>query len=297
MPASPSMLPCLLLALIASLSTAPCSAMLLKSPTKPKDEYGLKCRKIEASNMHKYVTAIVTTSARPGDASGKSYKALKSVVNSIRTTLGLDKANMVVAFDALNTTKLPNGSRVVPHRVEVNYGKKIKNFTKYTARLNGATVTIFRNKEWTHQTEMLHRVFDVLAKQNKLTPIVFVAQDDTPVIGKSINVPFILKKLSCDPQVEFVRFMGASDCRTNKTEQSCVRHNDTKWLHSAGRLSGRPHFATTKFYYEQIFNRVSRSYRGVPKKNATQLLTTAWMYGKRRKVHEKGASDSPASKL
>mmetsp|Transcript_51386 Transcript_51386/g.149238 ORF Transcript_51386/g.149238 Transcript_51386/m.149238 type:complete len:314 (-) Transcript_51386:94-1035(-) len=270
-----------LAALVASVSALRCAAVSLG--TDPKhDKYGLRCLADSQDSLQSYVTAIVSTSPRAEDASGQGLEVLKETVGSIRNALGLSRANVVVAWDALPVTNISEGTQAVPEATAKFYGQKLHDFKEWNENELGGAVTIFENKEWTHQAEMLHRVFEHLEATRTLAPLVYLAQDDSPVSG-NIDVPLILRSLSCDPEVDYVRFLWSNDCtegRAANWNQPCEQHPRTHLLHSVGRMSDRPHFATTDFYFNQIFRRIPRAYRGAPERKAIGLKH-AWIYGAR----------------
>lgn len=279
---------CARVALFASLGALPCAAVRFPFLNFPKrDNYGLRCMSFDEKSMQKHVTAIVSTSPRKEDGSGVGLQVLKDTINSIRDVLGFKEAQIVVAWDAL-----PAGSKDgsgftqnLPESTAANYSKKLREFKKWNEEALGGQVTIFQNQEWTHQAEMLHRVFEYLEANMTWTPLFYLAQDDSPVFG-SIDVPLILRLLSCEPDVEYVRFLWSNDCtegRAKNWNEPCEQHNRTEMLQSVGRMSDRPHFATANFYYDQIFRRCPRFYRGAPERKA-RGVHKAWLYGKRHEM-------------
>ena len=252
------------LALAFGLCALPCAAVRLAAGPKD-DQYGLECTRFDRESMQGRVTAIVSTSPRAEDSTGQGLEAIKHTVRSIREVLGLNRSQIVVAWDALpEAADRGEGAEVLHSATAAHYRLKLESFERWNREELNNQAIVFKNTEWTHQAEMLRRVFNFLGEQKKLTPLVYLAQDDSPVTG-SIDVPSILERLSCDPTVDYVRFLWSDDCTTGKAanwNQPCEAHPDAPWLQSVSRMSDRPHFATTHLYYSEIFRRCHPEYRG-----------------------------------
>jgi len=251
---------------------------------KKDDEFGIKCVKFDSDNVNDYATAIISTSARAEDSTGVGLQVLKDTIGSIRDVLGFKRAHIVVAWDALPNHG-SNGTEVLLSTQETKYQQKMKDFEDWGKKELGSQLIMFKNPEWTHQAEMLHRVFEHLIVTRRLTPIVYLAQDDSPVMGP-IDTPLIMSMLSCDPTVDYVRFLWSKDCtegRAANWNKPCMQHPNTAFLQNVTRMSDRPHFATTRFYFDSIFRRIPRDYRGAPERKAIGLKN-AWLYGKRHEM-------------
>jgi len=273
-----------LTALLVGLGAAPCGGVRHAWDKTKEDEYGLKCMKFDGDNVDDYVTAIVSTSVRKEDSTGVGLQVLKDTIGSIRDVLGFKRAHIVVAWDALPESG-HSGTEVLSSSTKESYEQKMEDFEEWGKKELGSQLIMFKNEEWTHQAEMLRRVFEQLIQKKQLTPIVYLAQDDSPVMG-AIDVPFIMSKLSCDPKVDYVRFLWSSDCGEGKAanwNDPCAQHPDTPFLHNVSRMSDRPHFATSHFYFDSIFRRVGRSYRGAPER-AARGIKNAWLYGRRHEM-------------
>eukprot|EP00408_Alexandrium_pacificum_P022554 CAMPEP_0171206618 /NCGR_PEP_ID=MMETSP0790-20130122/27155_1 /TAXON_ID=2925 /ORGANISM="Alexandrium catenella, Strain OF101" /LENGTH=303 /DNA_ID=CAMNT_0011672167 /DNA_START=63 /DNA_END=974 /DNA_ORIENTATION=+ len=272
------------IALLAALGAAQCAGLRLTGlPDEKTDEYGLHCMDFDKTNMEDNVTAVVTTSPRAEDASGKALEVLKDTVRSIRDVLGLKRARIVVAFDALPDAEDSQwGAKELDEAGTADYWRKLREFEEWNQAELGGHVTVFKNDRWTHQGELIHRVLESLVEEKNITPMLYVTQDDSPVSG-DINVPLILNKLSCDATVDYVRFLWSNDCdegHATSWNQPCEQHKDTPFLHSVGRMSDRPHFATARFYFKDVLPRMPRSYRGVPERKVAGIKT-GWIYGER----------------
>jgi len=282
-----------LVAVAVTFSATPCAAMVIRSwsstdtsdaalPNPKSDTHGLRCMNVSWKDAPRLVTAIVSSSPRKEDASGLGLQVLQQTIASIRDILGLAQAQIIIALDALPEASSNLGTERLSDDVALSYEKKISALEDWNAKEFGGHLAFFRNTEWTHQTEMLHRVFDWLSDSGKLTPIVYLAQDDSPVAGE-IDVPFILETLGCDPDVDYVRFLWSNDCTEGKASnwnEPCVQHGSTSLLHNVSRMSDRPHFATASFYWDTIFARTPRNYRGAPERSV-RSAKHMWLYGER----------------
>uniref|UniRef100_A0A7S1QFV5 Uncharacterized protein n=1 Tax=Alexandrium catenella TaxID=2925 RepID=A0A7S1QFV5_ALECA len=287
--------PSLPLVLAFGMCMLPCAARQLCIERRglfgrgPKhDEYGLECMSFDKESMQDQVTAVITTSPRREDATGQGLEVIKATVRSIREVLGLERAQIILACDGVPVAKnVTVGAKVPARSIAQSYEQKIQDFELWNSRELNNQVTVFKNPEWTHQAEMTRRVFNWLQRKGMLTPIVFIAQDDSRVVG-SIDVPFVLRHLSCDPKVDYVRFLWSNDCTEAPAHfgwvEPCEPHPDTKFLQSTSRMSDRPHFATTNLYYSQLFSRCPHSFRGVPERCWFPRLKNAWIYGERYKM-------------
>jgi len=281
--------PLLRLALAFGLCALPCAAFRRLATGPKDDEYGLRCMHFDQESMQERVTAIVSTSPRVEDETGQGLEVIKHTIRSIREVLGFNRSQIVVAWDALpEAADKAEGAEVLDSNTSMHYKGKLESFQRWNREELDNQAIVFQNTEWTHQAEMLRRVFNFLGEQKRLTPLVYMVQDDSPVTGR-IDVPPILEKLSCDPQVDYVRFLWSPDCTVGRAvswNTPCETHPDAKWLQSTERMSDRPHFATTHFYYSEIFRRCPPEFRGSPEYCAPGIKH-GWLYGERHSMlHE-----------
>jgi len=271
---------------LAGLGAGPCAAATLHGHPEPVPTYGLRCMNYTRAGLGDHLTAIISTSPRKEDATGEGLDVLNKTVQSIFQTLG--PLRVIVAFDALPDQARAPGVEDLPGSVAHDYAEKLKGFEALGADVLGGPVTVFKNSEWTHQAEMVHRVLEHLQEEGTLTPFVYLAQDDSPVFG-DIDVPWILRMLSCDPDVRNVRLLKHPTCVEREFDEPCTQHPATPFLHKMKRYSDRPNFGTTAFFLNEMFPRIPRSYRGGPERNFN-YYPHLWLYGEEGRMwHERNA--------
>jgi len=229
-------------------------------------------------STHNIVTAVVSSSSRPQDADLSSLTLLIKVVLSVEKLLGPYLSTLTVAFDGPNP-RLSSDEKL-------NYFRKIAGFQNWLSAEELSSVNVWINDEWTHQANMVKRVYNNISSSHKMTPFLFFTQDDSEVVGE-VDTLVVLDALIHDPQVQYVRFYWQPDCKSdvflsiNMCDPKVSRYSgmltQTPWY------SDRPHFATTSFYVDNVFPKIPEDARNNPEvlvERKLVSLKTMWMYGK-----------------
>lgn len=249
-----------------------------------------------ADEISKLITVVVTASARPSDVFGNSLAVLKYVWIQIRNKLQLPFAQSFMAFDGEPTQENVTtfGAKEIPEPHNEFYHQKIKSFKRWNKEKMGGSVNITEMDTWMHTSEMLRSIFRHLEETNKLTPLVFVTKDDSPIAG-NVSMPDIVKALMCDNDVEYIRFIDKNDCTEDPEHNSpCTAHESKSWLQKVVNMTDSPHFATSTFYNAQVFGKVPRRYRGNPEPKVGEI-SHAWTYGERKAMKHRDTNYLPPS--
>lgn len=215
-------------------------------------------------------------------------------LHSARAALGLNGSRAVVVFDGVGERGLsPAEAASVGH----SYARKLAGAQRVAAAHRFGIVTFGR---WVHQANGLRCAMRLVPH----TPLVFSIQEDTALGGPvPIDTRLLRERLTSDPTVYYVRFLGFDDCRDPATGQlhfqaiaPCTQHPDTDVLHRVGEWSDRPHLATRDAYERRVFPLVQPSAKVSPEQvfiRRARRSSGLWVYGKRgsmlHDLHKKAA--------